>query len=73
MDYFILKVRYIVKGDEGKEYENYTYYCAQNITRNVYAATSSDKTAFLCSGVLTVVDTKDVVGAFPQTPPNDWE
>lgn len=73
MDYFILKVRYKVNGTDGKEYESFNYFCAQNITRNVYPATASDKTTFLCSGQLSVVDTKDVVGAFPQTPPMDWK
>jgi hypothetical protein len=53
VNYFILTAR--------APHGGLTYYCAQNITRNVYPATASDKTVFLCSGQLTVLDTKDVV------------
>lgn len=60
MDYLILTAR--------NEFGSLTYYCAQNITRNVYPATNSDKTCFLCSGILTVLNTKDVVCITPSTP-----
>lgn len=60
MDYFILTAR--------NSHGGLTYFCAQNITRNVYAATNTDKTAFLCSGQLTAIDTKDVVCITPSTP-----
>jgi hypothetical protein len=60
MDYFILTAR--------NQFGGLSYYCAQNITRNLYAATNSDKTAFLCSGQLTVLDTKDVLCITASTP-----
>ena len=60
MDYFILTARNLCGG--------LTYFCAQNITRNVYPATNSDKTVFLCSNQLTVLDTKDVVCITAPTP-----
>lgn len=68
MDYFILTARHKVTGPDKQEYNTLVYYCAQNITRNVYAATGSDKTTFLCSNMLTVIDTKDVVCITPSTP-----
>lgn len=60
MDYFILTARNSTGG--------LTYFCAQNITRNVYPATNSDKTSFLCSGQLTILDTKDVLCVTPSIP-----
>ncbi len=58
MNYFILTAR--------NNFGSLTYYCAQHITRD--QATDTDKTAFFCSGQLTMLDTKDVICITPSIP-----
>lgn len=60
MNYFILTAR--------NKNGGLSYFCAQNITRNVYETPKYDKTTFLCSGHLTAIDTADVVCITASTP-----